>query len=154
MNFPQFISFTVTNACNLRCRMCGQWSEEGYIKNNTVKTGKSLTVDDWKRLVDEVSMHKIRFILLRGGETFLYPGLMELVEYINSKGIFLSIDTNGTVMDKYAEDLVRLGNMHITFSLDGPEEIHDSVRGLKGSFRKTKEAIELLNEIEKRTGKK
>ena len=153
MNFPQFISFTVTNACNLRCRMCGQWSEEGYIKNNTIKTGKSLSVADWKRLVDEISQHKIRFILVRGGETFLYPGLMELLEYINSKRIFLSIDTNGTVMAKYAEDLVRMGNMHITFSVDGPEEIHDSVRGIKGSFCKTKETIALLNEIEQRTGR-
>lgn len=154
MNFPQFISFTVTNACNLRCKMCGQWSEEGYIKNNAVKSGKYLSVNEWKILVDEIARHKIRFILVRGGETFLYPGLMDLIEYINSKGIFISIDTNGTVMDKYAEDLVRLGNMHITFSLDGPEEIHDSVRGIKGSFNKTKETIELLNDIEKRTGRK
>lgn len=30
MDFPGYVSFTVTNACDLRCRMCGQWSEHGY----------------------------------------------------------------------------------------------------------------------------
>jgi MoaA/NifB/PqqE/SkfB family radical SAM enzyme len=154
MNFPQIISFTVTNACNLGCKMCGQWSEEGYIKNKTSDVGSQLKLNDWKKLVDEIAEQKIRFVLIRGGEPFLYPGIMELLGYINSKGIFLSIDTNGTAIEKYASDLIRMGNMHITFSVDGPAEIHDDVRGVKGSFAKTKESIELINKLEKETGKK
>lgn len=152
MNFPQFISFTLTNVCNQRCRMCGQWSENGYIANKTKNFGPNMTSNDWKRLVDEIAGHKIRFILIRGGEPFLFPGIIELLDYINSKGLFMSIDTNGTTLEKYAEDLVRLGNMHITFSVDGPEEIHDEVRGLQGSFQKTKQNIELLGRLD--TGQK
>jgi MoaA/NifB/PqqE/SkfB family radical SAM enzyme len=149
MNFPQFISFTITNSCNLRCKMCGQWSEEGYIKNNPEMLTSHMELKDWKRLVDEIAQYKIRFVLIRGGEPFLFPGIIELLEYINSKGIFLSIDTNGTVLNKFAADLVRIGNMHITFSVDGPEEIHDDVRGVKGSFDRIKENITLLNNLEK-----
>lgn len=149
MSFPQFISFTVTNSCNLRCRMCGQWSEEGYITNRVKDPGAHMKLADWKRLVDEVSSYDVAFILVRGGEPFLFPGIIELLEYIRSKGISLSIDTNGTILEKYAADLVRIGNMHITFSVDGPEEIHDGVRGVEGSFKKTKENIALLNELEK-----
>ena len=154
MNFPQFISFTVLNACNLRCKMCGQWSETGYVKNKIVDANPQLKVNVWKRLVDEISGHKIRFILLRGGEPFLYPGIMELIEYINSKGIFLSIDTNGTTIGKFAAGLVKLGNMHITFSADGPEHIHDEVRGLEGSFNEIKNNIALFNELEKESNKR
>lgn len=153
MDFPQFISFTITNACNLRCKMCGQWSEEGYIKNKAIPSSPQMELDDWKRLIDEAAQYKIRFILIRGGEPFLYPGIIELVEYIHSKGIFVSIDTNGTVMSKFVADLIRIGNMHITFSIDGTEEIHDDVRGVKGSFNKTKENIALLNRIEEETNK-
>ena len=151
MNFPEFISFTVTNTCNLRCRMCGQWGEEGYIKNKTKHTGTNpkMKLNDWKRLVDEIAGYKIRFILVRGGEPFLFPELTDLLKYINSKGIFISLDTNGTKLEKYAEELVSMGNMHITFSVDGPEEIHDNVRGIKGSYRKTKENIALLNQLDK-----
>ena len=32
MDFPAFVSFTITNACNLRCTMCGQWSPDGYVR--------------------------------------------------------------------------------------------------------------------------
>lgn len=148
MQFPQIISFTITNSCNLRCKMCGQWSEEGYINTGVKDAGAQMKLNDWKRLVDEISTYKIRFILVRGGEPFLFPGIIELLEYINSKGIFISIDTNGTMLEKYAADLVRIGKMHITFSVDGPEEIHDGVRGIKGSFQKTKENITLLNKLD------
>ena len=149
MNFPEFISFTLTNSCNLRCRMCGQWSEEGYVSNRVKDPRSIMKLDQWKKLVDEISNYRIRFILIRGGEPFLFPGIIELLEYIGSKGIFISIDTNGTILKKYAEDLIRIGNMHITFSVDGPEEIHDGVRGVKGFFNKIKENIDLLNELGK-----
>jgi len=134
--------------------MCGQWSEEGYIYNRSKNPDSPMKLSDWKRLVDEIAAHHSPFILLRGGEPFLMPGIIELLEYIHSKGIFISIDTNGTFVEKYARDLMRIGNMHITFSVDGPEEIHDFVRNVKGSFKKTKEAIILLNELEKGGEKK
>ncbi len=153
MTFPKIISFTVTNVCNLRCQMCGQWSEEGYIKNKVIDANPQLNVHDWKKRVDEISKHNIRFMLIRGGEPFLYPGIMDLIEYINSKGIFQSIDTNGTTIEKYVPDLVKMGNMHITFSVDGPEHVHDEVRGVKESFKKTKENIQLFNQLEKEYGK-
>jgi MoaA/NifB/PqqE/SkfB family radical SAM enzyme len=134
--------------------MCGQWSEEGYIKNRTKSPGSQMKLEDWKRLVDEAATYDISLILVRGGEPFLFPGIIELLEHISNKGIPLSIDTNGTILNKFAEDIVRIGNMHITFSVDGPEEIHDEVRGVKGSFKKIKENIVLLNELEKESGHK
>lgn len=152
MDFPEFISFTLTNACNLRCRMCGQWSEEGYVLNHTVDTRTRMKLADWKRLVDEIAYHRIRFILMRGGEPFMYRGIMELLNYVHGKGIALSVDSNGMFVDKCADELVRISNMHITFSVDGPEEVHDHIRGTKGSFRKIKENIALLNGLEAKTG--
>jgi MoaA/NifB/PqqE/SkfB family radical SAM enzyme len=154
MDFPQNISFTITNLCNLRCRMCGQWSEEGYIHNRVRNPARLLPLADWKRIVDEIAPHHPSYILLRGGEPFLFPGILSLIEHIHEKGIFISIDTNGTLVEKYARDLVRIGNMHLTFSVDGPEEIHDAVRSVKGSFQKIKHAIARLNELEESSGVK
>ncbi|MFZ1291014.1 MAG: radical SAM protein [Melioribacteraceae bacterium] len=154
MSFPKFISFTLLNACNLRCKMCGQWSETGYVKNKIVDANPQMKLEVWKKLIDEISQYKIRFILIRGGEPFLFPKIMDLIKYVNSKNLFLSIDTNGTMIEKFAEELVQLGNMHITFSVDGPEEIHDEVRGEKGSYKKIKENITLFNNLEKEYGSK
>ena len=149
MDFPQSFSFTITNLCNLRCRMCGQWSGEGYIHNRIKNPGSVLPLSDWKRIVDEIAPHHPPYILLRGGEPFLFPGIIDLIEYIHEKGIFISIDTNGTLVEKYAQDLVRIGNMHLTFSVDGPEAVHDAVRSVQGSFQKIKGAIARLYELEK-----
>lgn len=148
MSFPKIISFTLLNACNLRCKMCGQWSETGYVKNKIVEANPQLDLNVWKKLIDEISQHEIRFVLIRGGEPFLFPQIMDLIKYANSKNLFLSIDTNGTMIEKFAEELVQLGKMHITFSVDGPEKIHDEVRGIKGSYQKIKNNIALFNELE------
>lgn len=132
--------------------MCGQWSEEGYVRNRMVAAQPRMELEDWKRLVDEAAHHKIRFVLVRGGEPFLFKGIMELLRHINAKGLFLSVDTNGTILDQFARELSSISNMHITFSVDGPEEVHDAVRNVKGSFQKTKESIALLTALEKECG--
>ena len=64
--------------------------------------------------------------------------------------MFTSIDTNGTELSRYAEDLVRIGNVHITISVDGPGEIHDKVRGVKGCFEKIKRNITRIRDIEEK----
>ncbi len=133
--------------------MCGQWSEEGYIRSAKENLQHSLKLADWKKLTDELAAHQISSVILRGGEPFLFPDIIELLGYINSKGIFISLDTNGTMLKKYAADLVRIGNIHITISVDGPEEIHDKVRGMKGCFRRIKEGVDQLIEVEKNTGR-
>jgi MoaA/NifB/PqqE/SkfB family radical SAM enzyme len=136
MDFPEFISFTITNACNLRCKMCGQWSGEGYMLNKNTAQKQEMTLSDWKRLVDEIACHNIQSLLLRGGEPFLFPEIITLLEYIHNKGIFISIDSNGTMLSKFAVDILRIGDIHITISIDGPDEIHDAVRGVHGCFKK------------------
>ena len=148
MNFPQSISFTITNHCNLRCQMCGQWSQEGYIRTNKDSLKHELTLADWKRMVDELAVHGIPSVLLRGGEVFMFPGIVELLDYIHEKGMFISIDTNGTMLEQFAADIVRIGKMHLTVSVDGPEAVHDSVRGIPGTFQKLKAGVAKITELE------
>ena len=154
MGFPQTVSFTITNSCNLRCKMCGQWSEEGYIKKKRGVLQQTLGLTDWKRLVDEVAAHHIPSVIIRGGEPFMYPGIIELLEYINFKGLIASIDTNGTLLTTYASDLLRIGKIHITISVDGPEQIHNGVRGIPGCFKKIEEGLLKLDGLEKASANK
>jgi MoaA/NifB/PqqE/SkfB family radical SAM enzyme len=152
MDFPQSISLTITNACNLRCQMCGQWSREGYMRRGRNHLREEMGLADWKRLVDELAAHEIRSLLLRGGEVFLHPEIIPLLEYIHGKGIFISVDTNGTQLERFAEDIARIGNIHLTVSVDGPEAIHDSVRGMPGCFARIRRGLIRLKEEEQRSG--
>ena len=154
MNFPQSVSLTITNHCNLRCQMCGQWSQEGYVRGNTEVLKHELTLADWKRVVDEIAIHGIPSVLLRGGEVFMFPGIIELLDYIHAQGMFISIDTNGTMLEQFAADLVRIGKIHLTVSVDGPEPIHDAVRGIPGTFQKLKAGVSKIAELEAAGGNK
>jgi MoaA/NifB/PqqE/SkfB family radical SAM enzyme len=148
MDFPGYISFTLTNACNLRCQMCGQWSPEGYMRTGHGYRGPVLELDDWKRLADEAAAHGITSILLRGGEPFLVPGIIALLEHIHGLGLYISIDSNGSRLAKFAADLIRLSNIHVTVSVDGPEAIHDAVRGVRGSFQQLARGLARLAELD------
>lgn len=152
MNFPQSVSFTITNRCNLRCQMCGQWSQEGYIRCQPQRVEQEMALADWQLLVDELAAHKTPSVLLRGGETFLYPHIAELLEYIHDCGLFISIDTNGTRLKDYADLIARLGKIHLTISLDGPEAVHDAVRGVKGTYARIREGLAALKQAEEKYG--
>jgi MoaA/NifB/PqqE/SkfB family radical SAM enzyme len=154
MTFPQAVSLTITNHCNLRCQMCGQWSQEGYIRANIDVLKQELAFADWTRIIDEIADHGVPSVLLRGGETFMFPGIIDLLDHIHGKGMFISIDTNGTMLEQFAEDIVRIGNMHLTISVDGPEAVHDEVRGVKGTFQRVKKGVAKMAELEAAGGNK
>ena len=84
----------------------------------------------------------------------MFPQLIELLEYIHAKGMTISIDTNGTLLAPVAKDLVRIGGMHLTVSVDGPQELHDEVRGIPGTFQRLKEGVDRIHSAEAETGDK
>ncbi len=131
--------------------MCGQWSQNGYVRRDG--PGAVMSLDEWRRVIDEMASHKVTWVLIRGGEPFLYPRIMELIEYLRAKGLPVSIDTNATLLSKYAADLVRIGGIELTVSVDGPEEIHDEVRGVKGSFQQIERGLQKLRELEREAGR-
>jgi radical SAM protein with 4Fe4S-binding SPASM domain len=108
----------------------------------------------WKRLIDEIADHAVGSVLLRGGEPFLFPGIIELLDYIASRDIFICMDTNGTLLGRYAADLVGIENLHLTISIDGPEPIHDAVRGVNGCFQKIRDGLEALGALEHQAGRR
>ena len=142
-DFPNVVSLTVTNQCNRRCRMCAQWSEEGYMRGKKPGDSYSGTVVPFASLlkvVDEVAEYGVPLII-RGGEPLLYPHILDLLAHIKSRGMSLSLETNGVLLTKFAEALVKLRIDHMIVSVDGPEEIHDHVRGVKGTFARVREGL-------------
>lgn len=82
----------------------------------------------------------------------MFPGIVEFLEYIHASGMFISIDTNGTMLKQFAKDIIQIGNMHLTISVDGPEPVHDAVRGVPGTFQRIKEGVARLAELEMQGG--
>jgi len=128
-------------------------AERGYMRDGTSRPKGTLAISDWKRLVEEAAACGVNMILLRGGEPFLLPGIIELIEFIASKGLFTCIDSNGMHLAEVADDLVRIGNIHVTISVDGTEPVHDAVRGVPGCYQRIAQGIAVLRQCEQRHSK-
>ncbi len=143
--FPESITFTVTNQCNLRCRMCGQWGVEGYFKGER-EVPAALPAATWNRLADEIAAHGRTGIGIRGGEPFLHPEILDILSHIKGLGLHVWMDTNGTLLDRHADNIVRIGVDHFNVSVDGPEPIHDRVRGVPGTFARIARGVAALKD--------
>jgi MoaA/NifB/PqqE/SkfB family radical SAM enzyme len=119
----------------------------------------ALELDNWKQLVDDiVAKQWDPLLLLTGTEPFLYPHVTELINYIVTHNLRLHITTNGTLLSRYAERLVDLctkpGSLTLTISLDGIGEVHDSIRGVKGTFGRAINGLQAVAERKKMLGSK
>ncbi len=144
------VDMKITNACNLRCEMCGQWGESGWHLTHPTEFIKEIVpLDRYKQMVDEISSFK-PWIYIWGGEPFLYPDLLPLLRYMKMKDLVISIVTNGTKLMKHAEDLVEIGCDILMVSIDGPRDTHDKVRGAKGTFDKILAGLNVIQEEKKK----
>ena len=136
--------FKLTPACNLRCVMCGQYGDKGNMNDCAAEeTKKNLPLETWKNFIDQIAPSK-PVTYLWGGEPFLYPDLMPLAKYIVQKGLYMSVNTNGTMMEKHAEDIVRDKWSTIFISLDAFRDVNDALRG-KGAYDKVIAGIKAIN---------
>jgi len=154
---PTFLQLRVTNLCNLRCKMCGQWGDTGVFREQKgdgatdgdlerarirelIGLRRQLSLADYERLLDEVAPHQ-PVVSLFGGEPFLYPDIIPLVRAIKARGLVATVITNGWHLERHARDLVEAGMDSIAVSIDGPPEVHDRIRGRESSFARAAAGI-------------
>jgi radical SAM protein with 4Fe4S-binding SPASM domain len=147
---PLSYNLKITNACNLRCKMCAQWGERGYnFARPSSDIKQTLPLETYKKMIDDIK-HLKPAVCIWGGEPFLYAPLMELMEYIKRNKLVLELVTNGVRLEENAEKIVDLGIEGLMVSVDGPRDIHDEVRGVKGTFDKLMGGIRRVNEFKKK----
>lgn len=149
----QQVNIKITNACNLRCKTCAQWGETGYMigqPSSVVKETVPLGV--YKKMVDDISGIK-PWIYIWGGEPFLYPDLLPLLRYMKQQGLIGSVVTNGSFLAKHAEELVDIGWDSLALSLDGTRELHDSIRGIEGTFDSLMASVDAIQRAKRKQRK-
>ena len=113
---------------------------------------KIMTLDTADNIINEVKFRgitQINRLILFGGEPFLNTQLFEyIIKEFSKFTTILKIETvtNGTVLNNNVKKIIDNFQPYLTISLDGPEFIHDKLRG-KGSYRKTTKFIHYLKTI-------
>ena len=142
---PVMVVWNYTNNCNLRCKHCYQ--DAGVMGSRMGK--RELTTEERKRVVDELSRYDIPSIFFSGGEPLIEKDFLEVARYAKSKGFYLTIASNGTLITKdMARKLADIGFGYIQVSIDAatPEK-HDEFRGVKGMWERAVQGIKNLNEV-------
>ncbi len=131
---PIKIQWELTYKCNLRCRHCHLWK---------IKDEQRLPLNRIKEVLKELRELGGKYISFSGGELFLLKESFEILSFAKSLGFRVAANSNGWLVDrKNAEKLARTGIDSIFFSLDGPKEIHDWIRGVDGAWERVLSAIE------------
>ncbi|MBO0731674.1 MAG: GTP 3',8-cyclase MoaA [Acidimicrobiaceae bacterium] len=108
------LRISITDRCNFRCTYC--MPEEGM---RWLPRADLLSFEELTR-VARVCVERFGFesIRLTGGEPTVRAHLPELVSRLASLGIDLAMTTNGSSLDRLADELARAGLRRINISLD------------------------------------
>jgi len=123
------VVWNTTSKCNLKCIHC--------YANAGSQSDAELTTDEAKDFLNDLAEMRIPVLLFSGGESLLRKDLFELASFITSKGISISLSTNGTLIsEEIAEKLKKAGFSYIGVSIDGLQDTNDKFRRIKGAFDK------------------
>lgn len=122
---PEQLTVMVTDLCNLRCRMC-QYAFSDDPANQLSRAGR-MTTSVFRKAIDEIPGRTL--VCFTGGEPLLHPDVPAFVAYAKSRRRFCTLTTNGWMLADRAEALARAGLDLLVVSVDGPQVIHDQVRG-------------------------
>ena len=166
-SIPHVISWNLTKACNLLCTHCYLLADNVQPTEqpdanlpdtarshetpnfNQVQCGSANAADELDtekalKVIDEIAeLNPNLILILTGGEPLLREDLFDLSRYAAGKGMMVLLGTNACLIDdEMAKNLKDNGFSGIGISLDSVHpEIHDSIRGAKGSWEKAVEGM-------------
>lgn len=129
------IVISVTNRCNLSCAMC-EIPKQDF---------QELSTEEAHTLIADAANLNPNSIVFSGGEPLLRKDIFDLISFTNSLKINTCLTSNGVLIDdELAKQLYFSGIGIVNISIEGPEEVHDFLRG-KGSFQKAISALKSLS---------
>lgn len=142
---PLFGCLELSPVCNFTCKMC-------YVrktKEQIVREGKR--IKDWQEWISVAKQCKeagTLYLLLTGGEPFLYPNFKELYMTLHEMAFILSINSNGTMIDEGTiEWLKKAAPSRINITLYGSSrETYRRICGNPDGYDKAVKAILMLKE--------
>lgn len=117
--------------CNCRCKMCDIWK---------TTDAQEISVQDLERQLESIECLRVRWVVLSGGEPLMHSNLWRLVDLLRDRRIRITLLSSGLLLGRHAPSIARLVD-DVIISLDGPAEVHDSIRGVPGAFDMTAAGI-------------
>ncbi len=145
---PIHFTLFVTKRCNAQCPFCF------YLKNNSRNgKGPELTIKEISAVAD--SLGRLLWLSFSGGEVYLREDIVEIsrIFYEKCKPSVVLLSTNGLLPERIKETTEEIlkscpkSTIVVKLSLDGDEQIHDSLRGVKDAYQRVMKTYSLLKEL-------
>ena len=140
LDSPLGCQLELTHRCNLRCMQC--YNQSGCSKPD-ISFGKWMDVT--RQLVD---MNIFECVISGGEPLLLKDKLYKLMDILDNNNVRFIFVTNGLLLDeRKVKKLSKYDYYWIQVSIDGSRpEIHDKIRGVKGSWKKAISAAKMISQ--------
>ncbi len=129
--------FELTPRCNLNCKMCYI-----HLSNDQMKGTQEISLEKWMKIIDDAVENGMIFASLTGGECLTYPHFKEIFLHLQDKGVFVTVLTNGVLLDTMIDFFVAHPPRLIQVSVYGnDEDDYERVTGVRACER-VKRAID------------
>jgi radical SAM protein with 4Fe4S-binding SPASM domain len=136
----------------MKCKHC--FYNESFREKNNIHDN-NLTFDELRKMSE--SINKILYLSLAGGEPFIRDDVEDIIKLFTkyNKVFRYQIPTSGYKTSVIVEKTQRILNdnpsipFRVHVSLDGNEEVHKKIRGVKDSYINAVETILELNKLKK-----
>jgi radical SAM protein with 4Fe4S-binding SPASM domain len=122
---PYHFVIEPTNVCNLHCPLCSTGI------NAETRSKGTLTLEKFKKLIDEIKDFALELYLQNWGESTLVKTLPEMIKYATDNKIFVNLSTNLSInySDEYLENLLKSGLGKLVIDVDGTtQETYEQYR--------------------------
>jgi radical SAM protein with 4Fe4S-binding SPASM domain len=152
-DMPYRLTLQVTNMCNHHCRSCGIWRI--YRDPDGRESPRSeLSAAQWVSLASRAFDQGVETIDVTGGEPFLKQDIEDLMQLSLCRSGFSCVTTNALQCDATAARIESVlarapaqSLFVVSVSLDGFEETHDRLRGVRGAYAKAIRLLGLLRDL-------
>jgi radical SAM protein with 4Fe4S-binding SPASM domain len=135
-------SLALTHRCNLKCIHC--YVVEG--KQPQYDFSAELGKEAWFKIIDELVEAGCLYLTVTGGEPLLSDHFKEVYTYTKTKGMLVTLFTNGTLI---TDELIQLFREFppktVEISLYGANaDTYEKITGVKGSYERCYKGIQNL----------
>jgi MoaA/NifB/PqqE/SkfB family radical SAM enzyme len=132
---PIKLFIACTRKCDLNCPMC--FAVRKHCSQPEMST------ETISRIITQAAYMGVFEIRFTGGEPTLHPHFFDLIGLVNRNGMNISLSTHGAYHPRLLKRMIASPIDDFRISIDGLEDVHDSLRG-KGAFRRTVTAVREL----------
>jgi Y-X(10)_GDL-associated radical SAM protein len=134
---PVHAVWEITLACDLKCQHCG--SRAGKRRST------ELTTEECLDLVRQLARMGTREVTLIGGEAYMRRDWLQIIREVREQGMDCTMQSGGlNLTEDRVKAAVAAGLQGLGISIDGLRQVHDRLRGVKGSFDAAFKALQTI----------